>query len=71
MSSAPTPPPEYPEGQESDPPEIHLAVSATIALLEDLRDRRLRLMTRDDLLRIRALLAVMRRLHTRFEGEPR
>jgi len=64
-------PPEHPGGQDDDPPDLLLALVATLTLLSDVRDRLDR--ERDDRaadlrLRISAIAAVLARLRD-LEGD--
>lgn len=63
-----TRPPERPGGQETDAPDVDLAIRAAILLLGDLNGKRL--LREDDRLRIAALLAALKRLrdHRQQEG---
>ncbi len=67
------PPIERPEGQEDEPPNLMLALVVTSALLNDLGDRLRRDHNNGDgdaaglLLRVSALLSVLRRLRKAIE----
>jgi hypothetical protein len=60
-------PPEHPQGQETEPPDVPLAVKATIKLLNDIAERG---RVDDDLmLRLLALRAALRRLRDHLEQQ--
>ena len=62
---------EPPEGQDPDPPNLHLAVLVALLLLRDVRQRLGRpgrRRGRDLVLRVRALVKVLRRIRDELEG---
>lgn len=64
---------EPPGGQDDEPPDLRLAVTVVVRLLMDLNDRLEREHREDDaetadlLLRLAAVLSVMRRVRTQLE----
>lgn len=64
-----TPPPEPAGGQETEPPDLRLALNATIRLLDDIGHTR---QLDDDLtLRVFAVRAVLHRLRHHLENNPK